>query len=460
MTKAHLKLDQTYLKGFLADHELAQMEAYADLARKILLKGTGAGHDFLGWLNLPRETTDAELEKIEALAKACQEQAEVLVVLGIGGSFLGAKACYEALKAERAPQGLELVFLGQGLSPNELAYQLQALAKRDFCVNVISKSGETLETALAFRLVKATLVEKYGRAEAAHRIIVTTDPQKGALREQSEAYGYQSLAIPQNIGGRFSVLTPVGLFPLAAAGLPVTDLLRGAAAAEAHFTDTPFQENEALQYATLRQLLAKKGYDLEILAFYDAWLEAIGAWWQQLFAESEGKDGQGIFPTTAQLTRDLHSVGQFIQDGQRSLFETVLSIKKPASSLLIPRDDKNWDGLNYLADQSLEWANEKAQQGTLLAHYEGGVPNVVLTLEQLDAWHLGYLLYFFEFAVAISGYLQGVNPFDQPAVEAYKKNMFALLNRPGYGEQAKRLKALSARLTSAGEANTADSLKP
>ncbi len=406
-------------------------------AAKMLDYRSGPGNDFLGWLDLPVKYDRAELKRIKAAAKKIQRQSEVLIVIGIGGSYLGAKAALEFCghsfynnlpkKRRRTP---EIYFAGTNISGTYLSHLLDIVGERPFSVNVISKSGTTTEPAIAFRIFKKKLEEKYGAPGAKERIYATTDRARGALKTLADREGYETFVVPDDVGGRFSVLTAVGLLPIAAAGIDVDQLLKGAADARQQFKSAPYSENAALQYAAARNILHRKGKDIEMLVNYEPRLHFVAEWWKQLFGESEGKNGKGIFPASADFTTDLHSLGQYIQDGRRHLFETVLEIEKPEADLVLEAEPGDPDGLNYLTGKSLDYVNKKAAEGTLLAHTDGGVPNLKVIIPEATPYYLGQLFYFFEKACALSGYLLGVNPFDQPGVEAYKKNMFRLLGKP------------------------------
>lgn len=406
-------------------------------AAKMLDYRSGPGNDFLGWLDLPVKYDRAELKRIKAAAKKIQRQSEVLIVIGIGGSYLGAKAALEFCghsfynnlpkKRRRTP---EIYFAGTNISGAYLTHLLDVVGDRPFSVNVISKSGTTTEPAIAFRIFKKKMEEKYGAAGAKDRIYATTDRARGALKTLADREGYETFVVPDDVGGRFSVLTAVGLLPIAAAGIDTDQLLKGAADARQQYKSAPYGKNAALQYAAARNILYRKGKDIEMLVNYEPRLHFVAEWWKQLFGESEGKNGKGIFPASADFTTDLHSLGQYIQDGRRHLFETVLEIEKPEADLIIEAEAGDPDGLNYLAGKSLDYVNKKAAEGTLLAHTDGGVPNLKVLIPEATPYYLGQLFYFFEKACALSGYLLGVNPFDQPGVEAYKKNMFRLLGKP------------------------------
>ena len=441
-----LRLENKYTENFISKHEFDQIRPFVELADKILMEGKGAGNDFLGWVDLPKNYDKVEFEKIKKAASKIQNDSEVLIVIGIGGSYLGAKAAIEFLsntfynnQPKSSRKGPEIYFAGTNMSPVYLQHLLDLVGDRDFSINVISKSGTTTEPAIAFRLFKKKLENKYGKAEAARRIYATTDKSKGALKKLSDTEGYETFVVPDNVGGRFSVLTAVGLLPIAAAGISIDNLMEGAKDAMENFSNKSYYENEAMIYAATRNILYNKGKNIEILTNYEPRLHYIAEWWKQLFAESEGKDGKGIYPTSADFSTDLHSIGQSIQEARRTMFETVLLIDKPEVDIVIEKEEVDLDGLNYLAGKSIDYVNKQASKGVVLAHVDGSVPNVIINLPEATPYHLGYLFYFFEKAVAISGYMLGINPFDQPGVEAYKKNMFALLEKPGYEEQTKKL---------------------
>lgn len=443
-----LSFDYSNTAKFIKTHELEYLQPFVTVADKMLREGTGQGADFTDWVNLPEDYDKEEYARIKACAKRIQEDSEVLVVLGIGGSYLGAKAAIEFLSHQfrdsfpsserKFPQ---ILFAGNSLSSTYLSEVIEVLADRDFSVNVISKSGTTTETAIAFRVFKELLVKKYGKEGARKRIYATTDKARGALREEATKEGYETFIIPDGVGGRFTVLTPVGLLPIAVSGADTDALLAGAHEAMEAYKNPSLTENIAYQYAVLRNILYRKGFDTEILVNYEPKMQYFAEWWKQLFGESEGKDQKGLYPTSANFSTDLHSIGQSIQDGKRNLFETVIKLDNPEKNVQIPTLDNNLDGLKYLEGKDLHFVNTKAFQGTLLAHTDGNVPNLIVHLEDMDAYHLGHMIYFFEIAVGMSGYLNGVNPFDQPGVEAYKKNMFALLGKPGYEELADTLNA-------------------
>ena len=423
-----------------------RMQAETQAANALLHSKQGAGNDFLGWVNLPSSITADDLAAVTAQAAALKAKAEVIVCIGIGGSYLGAKAVLEAMsdsfKLLHKKQNEPIVlFAGQNISEDYTAELLDAVKEYSLAAIVISKSGTTTEPAIAFRLVKAELERRYGKQGAAERIVAVTDKARGALKTLATQEGYPTFVIPDDVGGRFSVLTPVGLLPLAAAGVDVEALVRGAQDMEkATAEGVPFEENPSAVYAAARNLLYRSGKKIEILGSYEPKLQYVNEWWKQLYGESEGKDGKGIFPASVTLTADLHSMGQYIQDGERTLFETVISVAAPAHEVKIESDAENLDGLNYLAGKRISEVNRMAELGVQLAHVDGGVPNIRIELPRIDAYTVGALLYFFEKACGISGYLLGVNPFDQPGVEAYKKNMFALLEKPGYEEATKAIR--------------------
>ena len=441
-----LNFSYQFAKKFFNENELKQIKPYVELANEVLTSKTGAGNDFLGWVDLPETYEKDEFARIKKAAEKIKNDSEVLVVIGIGGSYLGAKAAIEFLshsfynnlpKDKRKTP--EIYFAGTNMSGVYLQHLIEVVGDRDFSVNVISKSGTTTEPAIAFRVFKKILEEKYGKEEAAKRIYATTDKAKGALKTLATAEGYETFVVPDNVGGRFSVLTAVGLLPIAAAGIDIDDLMAGAKDAMNDFANKNMDENQALQYAAVRNILHRKGKDLELMVNYEPRVHYLAEWWKQLFGESEGKEGKGLYPTSADFSADLHSLGQYIQQGQRLFFETVVSIGKPEVEFVIENDKENLDGLNFIAGKTLDYVNKKATDGVILAHVDGNVPNLGINIPEVTPYHLGYTFYFFEKACGVSGYLLGVNPFDQPGVEAYKKNMFALLGKPGYEEAGKEL---------------------
>lgn len=444
MKDIQLFIDKTY--DFIQPEAIASYKTNAEACNHLLHTGEGKGKDFLGWLDLPSSITEEHLTDIENTAKTLRDNCEVVVVIGIGGSYLGAKAVIEALSnsfdwLQTERKSPVIVYAGQNIGEDYL-YELQEMLKgKRFGIISISKSGTTTEPALAFRLLKTQLEEQQGKSDAQKLIVCITDKSRGALRTLSTQEGYKTFVIEDNVGGRFSVLSPVGLLPIATAGLDIRQLVSGAVRMEQQCADTvPFEENIAAQYAATRNELYRNGKKIEILVNYQPKLHYISEWWKQLYGESEGKEHKGIFPASVDFTTDLHSMGQWIQDGERTIFETVISVKEPNHKVLFPNNEANLDGLNFLAGKRVDEVNKMAELGTMLAHVDGGVPNLKIELPQLNEYYLGELLYFFEKACGISGYILGVNPFDQPGVEAYKKNMFALLEKPGYEEATKAIK--------------------
>ena len=441
-----LSFDYSKALEFVSQEEIDNFESTVNLAKETLINKRGAGADFLGWLDLPVNYDKEEFERIKKAAKKIQSDSEVLVVIGIGGSYLGAKACIEALshsfyalldKTKRPYP--HIVFCGNSISEKYLHDLEEALEGKDFSINIISKSGTTTEPAVAFRVLKKALIKKYGKEEAKKRIYATTDRAKGALKKLTDEEGYESFVVPDDVGGRFSVLTAVGLLPIAVAGIDIDRLMSGAAAARKSALEKPYKENPALLYAAMRNIIHRKGKAIEILANYEPSLHYISEWWKQLYGESEGKDNKGIYPASVDLTTDLHSMGQFIQEGSRILYETVISIEEPLVNMLLEEEEKDTDGMNYLAGKSIDFVNKSAMNGTILAHTDGGVPNLSIVLPELNEEYLGELFYFFEFACGVSGYILAVNPFNQPGVESYKKNMFALLGKPGFEREKEEL---------------------
>ena len=424
-----------------------QMKAQAQQANELLHSGKGAGSDFLGWVHLPSSIDDAQIAAIEAQAEKLRAKAEVVICIGIGGSYLGAKAVYEAMNnsfefLRRKHENPTVLFAGQNISEDYTYELLDAVKDYSIAAIVISKSGTTTEPAIAFRIIKAEIEKRYGKEDAATRIVAVTDKARGALKTLATNEGYPTFVIPDDVGGRFSVLTPVGLLPLAVAGVDIKALVAGATAMEkATDAAVPVDENISAQYAIVRNELYREGKKTEILGSYEPKLQYVGEWWKQLYGESEGKDGKGIFPASVTLTADLHSMGQYIQEGERTLFETIISVAESKHTVKVESDAENLDGLNYLAGKRISQINHMAELGVRLAHIDGGVPNIRVEIPTIDAESLGALIYFFEKACGISGYLLGVNPFNQPGVEAYKKNMFALLDKPGYEEESKRIKS-------------------
>lgn len=440
-------LNSKYLAGFVNNHELSGIAPQVHAAHEALHSGTGLGRDFLGWLELPAAYDREELGRIREAARRIQSDSRVLVVIGIGGSYLGARAAIEFIRSPQynaLPKDTpEIYFAGNTLSPTYLNEIIALCKDKDLSVNVISKSGTTTEPALAFRVFRELLEKKYGKEQARRRIYCTTDKARGTLKELADREGYETFVIPDDIGGRYSVLTPVGLLPIAVAGCDLDRLLRGAADARKAYAEPDLLKNDCYRYAAYRNLLYRKGRAIEVLVSYEPGMALMAEWYKQLFGESEGKDGKGLYPSSMIFSTDLHSLGQFVQDGARNLFETVVRVGKTKQDLYLAPDSENFDGLNFLASQAMSAVNDKAFQGTLLAHVEGGTPNMVLDVPEMNEYEFGWLVYFFEKACAISGYLLGVNPFNQPGVEAYKQNMFALLGKPGFEE---RRAALESRL--------------
>jgi glucose-6-phosphate isomerase len=430
-----LKLNTKYLEGFVGEDELTGIREQVMTAAKTLHDKTGLGNDFLGWLDLPTNYDKEEFARIKAAAKKIQGNSDVLIVIGIGGSYLGARAAIELLKSpfynNMKKDTPDIYYVGNNINPTYLNEILSICEGRDISVNVISKSGTTTEPALAFRVFKKLVEDKYGKDEAKNHIFATTDKAKGTLKSLSDTEGYETFVVPDDVGGRFSVLTAVGLLPIAVAGCDIDKLMEGAAKAQNDYT-SDFENNDCYKYAALRNILYRKGKSVEMLVSYDPSLAMMCEWYKQLFGESEGKDNKGIFPSSAIFSTDLHSMGQYIQQGSRILFETVVDVKKPKQDFYLEDDAENLDGLNFLTGQNMSVVNRKAFEGTVLAHTEGGVPNMIIELDDTTEESLGYLIYFFEKACAVSGYVLGVNPFNQPGVESYKSNMFALLGKPGY----------------------------
>ncbi len=425
-----ISIDLSFTEKFIAPHEMAAIAPQVLAAAQHLEGRQGPGNDFLGWLDLPVNYDQDELARVKMAAQRIREQAEVLIVIGIGGSYLGSKAALEfCCPSPTLPGEMEIYFAGTNLSGPYLTHLLKVIGDRNFAVNVISKSGTTTEPAIAFRLFKQKLIDKYGPEEAKARIYATTDAKRGALKTLATNEGYETFVVPDDVGGRFSVLTAVGLLPIAAAGIDVDELMQGAAEARERYATHDFAENDCYRYVAARNILHRKGKDIEMLVNYEPRLHFVAEWWKQLFGESEGKDQKGIFTASADFTTDLHSLGQYIQDGKRHLFETLIAIETPEADLTIEATDDDLDGLNYLTGKTIDYVNKQAALGTMMAHVEGGVPNLVVRLPEATPRYLGQLFYFFEKACGISGYLLGVNPFDQPGVEAYKKNMFALLGK-------------------------------
>ena len=438
--------DYSKAGSFISEEEIGYMKKLTLDAKETLVSKTGAGNDFLGWIDLPVDYDKEEFARIKAAAKKIQSDSDVLLVIGIGGSYLGARAAIEFLShsfynvldksVRKTP---EIYFCGNSISSTYLKHLMDVVGDRDFSINMISKSGTTTEPAIAFRVFKEKLEAKYGKKGAAERIYATTDKAKGSLKHLSDEEGYETFVVPDDVGGRFSVLTAVGLLPIAVSGADIDKLMEGAASGRKRALENDFEENDALQYAALRNILLRKGKSVESLANYEPAVHYVSEWWKQLFGESEGKDNKGLFPASVDLTTDLHSMGQFIQDGSRVMFETVINIDTPREELTIGEEPVDLDGLNYLAGKTVDFVNKSAMNGTILAHTDGQVPNFMVTVPEVNEFYLGELFYFFEFACGVSGYLLGVNPFNQPGVESYKKNMFALLGKPGYETQREEL---------------------
>ena len=441
-----MNFDYSKAEMFISGHEVEYMSKLTTDAKELLVSKEGTGNEFLGWIDLPVDYDKEEFARIKQAAKKIQSDSEVLLVIGIGGSYLGARAAIEFLghsfynvlsKEQRKTP--EIYFVGNNISATYIKHLIEVVGDKDFSVNIISKSGTTTEPAIAFRVFKNLIEKKYGKEEAAKRIYATTDKARGALKNLATEEGYESFVVPDDVGGRFSVLTAVGLLPIAVSGADIDKLMQGAREGREEALNAPFEANNALQYAALRNILYRKGKSTEILVNYEPSLHFVAEWWKQLYGESEGKDQKGIFPAAVDLTTDLHSMGQFIQDGSRTLFETILNIETLDEEILIEEEHVDLDGLNYLAGKSLDFVNKNAMNGTILAHTDGNTPNLIWNIPGREEHSLGKLFYFFEFAVGVSGYLLGVNPFDQPGVESYKKNMFALLGKPGFEKEREEL---------------------
>lgn len=433
------KITLDYSKTGVSQSEIDYLKPHIQTAHTMLHEKTGAGNDFLGWIDLPVNYDKEEFSRIKKAAEKIKSDSDILIVIGIGGSYLGARACIEALGhtfynvlAKDKRKTPEIYFVGNNISGSYLKHLLDVCEGKDVSVNVISKSGTTTEPAIAFRVFKKFMEQKYGKEEAKNRIFATTDKAKGALLTLAKEEGYETFVIADDIGGRFSVLTAVGLLPIAVAGIDIDEMMKGAADAREEYSNPDVDANYCYQYAAVRNSLLNKGKSIEIMVNYEPALQYFGEWWKQLYGESEGKDHKGIYPSSVNFSTDLHSLGQYIQDGQRFLFETVLNVDKPKVDVVIEEEPSDLDGLNYLAGKTMDFVNKKAFEGTLLAHVDGGVPNMIVTIPEMTPYYMGKLIYFFEKACGISGYLLGVNPFDQPGVEEYKKNMFALLGKKGY----------------------------
>ena len=438
-------LNCKYISDFVSEHEFKAISGQIALSHDTLHNGTGLGNDKLGWLTLPTDYDKEEFARIKDAAARIQKNSEVFIVIGIGGSYLGARAAIEFLKSPNynlvCKDTPQIFFAGNSISSTSLNEVIELCKDRDFSVNMISKSGTTTEPAIAFRVLRGVLEEKYGKEGARERIFCTTDKAKGTLKTLADQEGYETFVVPDDVGGRFSVLTAVGLLPIAVAGCDIDKLMAGAKEAQDSLCSTDLDENPAYKYAAVRNILYRKGYATELLVSYEPYFQMMNEWWKQLYGESEGKDNKGLLPDSVIFSTDLHSLGQYVQEGRRNLFETVVNIEKSKSELVMGEVEGNGDGLNFLAGKTMDFINKKAFQGTILAHNDGGVPNIVLSIPEANEFELGWLIYFFEKACAISGYTLGVNPFNQPGVEAYKKNMFALLGKPGYEEQKAALEA-------------------
>ncbi len=440
-----VKCNEKYLAGFVSDKEVEKISHLTHAAYDLVKTRSGAGNDFLGWVDLPVNYDKDEFARIKAASAKIQKMCDIFVVIGIGGSYLGARAAIEFVKSplynNLKKDTPDVYFAGNSISASALAEVLELCEGRDVCINVISKSGTTTEPAVTFRIFRELLEKKYGEEGAKERIFVTTDKAKGKLKEFSTQKGYETFVVPDDIGGRYSVLTAVGLLPIAVAGIDIDKMMEGAAVARENLNNDDIENNPCLRYAALRNVLYNKGKSMEILVAYEPAVQMFCEWWKQLYGESEGKDNKALYPSSVIFSTDLHSLGQYVQEGQRTMFETVISFNKSNNSVVIPDDPNNIDGLNFLSGKQLHDVNKMAMTGTLFAHNDGGVPNIVLEVEDRSAYSFGYLVYFFELACAVSGYMLGVNPFDQPGVEAYKKNMYALLGKPGFEEQKAALEA-------------------
>ena len=438
--------DYSKATSFVSENEVDLMKKITMDAKETLVSKTGAGNDFLGWIDLPVDYDKEEFARIKKAAAKIQSDSDVLVVIGIGGSYLGARAAIEALRHsfynsvdKEIRKTPEIYYAGSNISSTYMAHLLQVIGDRDFSINIISKSGTTTEPGIASRIFKKKLIEKYGKEEAAKRIYATTDKAKGALKTLATEEGYETFVVPDDVGGRFSVLTAVGLLPIAVSGADIDKLMEGAASARKDCLAENFDDSDAMKYAAVRNILYRKGKSIEILANFEPALHFVAEWWKQLYGESEGKDQKGIFPAAVDFTTDLHSMGQFIQDGARIMFETVMNVEEARETITIEKEAEDLDGLNYLAGKTMDFVNKSAMNGTILAHTDGSVPNLMIKIPKMDEFHLGQLFYFFEFACGVSGYILGVNPFNQPGVESYKRNMFALLGKPGYEEEREAL---------------------
>ena len=439
-----LKLECGYLKGFIGEHEYAAMASQVESAHALLASGKGPGNDFLGWVDLPTNYDKEEFARIKAAAERIKKNTDVFIVIGIGGSYLGARAAIEFLKSEHynalKKDTPDIYFTGNSISSTALAELVEICEGKDISINMISKSGTTTEPAIAFRVFREILEKKYGKEEAKKRIFCTTDKARGTLKHLADEEGYETFVVPDDVGGRYSVLTAVGLLPIAVAGADIDALMAGAQKAQAAYNNPNMEENDCYKYAAIRNILYNKGKTTEVMVSYEPCYTLMNEWWKQLYGESEGKDGKGLFPASVEFTADLHSMGQYIQEGERLMFETVVHFA-PKGEFLIPNDPENIDGLNFLSGKPLSFVAEKAMRGVILAHVDGGVPNILLQLPAIEETSVGWLIYFFEYVCGLSGYLLQVNPFNQPGVEAYKKNMFALLGKPGYEDLKAELEA-------------------
>ena len=443
-----VKFDYSLSKNVISADEMEAMKKIASDAKDVLVGKSGAGNDFLGWIDLPVDYDKEEFARIQKAAEKIASDSEVLLVIGIGGSYLGARAAIEFLRhsfynnvSKEVRKTPEIYYCGNNLSGTYLSQLVDVIGDRDFSVNIISKSGTTTEPAVAFRIFKEMLEKKYGKEEAAKRIYATTDKEKGALKNLATEEGYETFVVPDDVGGRFSVLTAVGLLPIAVSGADITKLMEGAASMREICLNNEFEENDAMQYAAVRNILLRKGKSVEILCNYEPVFHYVAEWWKQLYGESEGKVQKGLFPASVDLTTDLHSMGQFIQDGSRIMFETVMELEKPSFDLTINKEEVDLDGLNYLAGKTVDFVNKSAMNGVIVAHTDGSVPNLIVNIPEQNEFYLGELFYFYEFACGVSGYILGVNPFNQPGVESYKKNMFALLGKPGYEKEREEILA-------------------
>lgn len=443
---SNIKLDYSKVLGFINSEEMKYIENQITSAHDMLHNKTGQGNDFLGWVNLPENYNREEFQRIKEAAERIKKQCEVFIIIGIGGSYLGARAAIEALNhsfynmlPENKRNAPEIYFAGNNLSPVYLKHLLHLIEGREVCINVISKSGTTTEPAIAFRVFKEYMENKYGKKEASKRIYVTTDKLRGALKKLSDSEGYDTFVIPDDVGGRYSILTAVGLLPIAVSGVDIKEIMKGAMDGQSEYSVNVLEKNPAYQYAAIRNILYRKGKTTEIMVNYEPSMHYFSEWWKQLYGESEGKDNKGIFPASVDFTTDLHSMGQYIQEGMRNIFETVVRIEGIKDDIEIGEDGDNIDGLNYLKGKTMGYINLKAMDGTILAHNDGGVPNLIVNIPEVTPYYFGKLVYFFEKACGISGYVLGVNPFDQPGVEAYKKNMFALLGKPGFEREREGL---------------------